>query len=153
LKIANIESTVNNETKQINDATLEGQKLTDKIASFIPDQNLIAKSLESNTKVMTNLDKLIMNAKQGNPVSQHNLSTIYSLGSIVSKDNKKAFMLMQESANQGLVQSQNGLAMMYLNGIGIETDYEKAHFWASASARKGDQEGKQILRYLISRLK
>jgi len=43
--------------------------------------------------------------------------------------------------------------MMYLNGIGVETDYEKAHFWASASARKGDQEGKQILRYLISRLK
>ena len=99
---------------------------------------------------MTNVEKLVISAKQGNPIAQHNLSTLFSIGALVPKDNRKAFMLMQEAATQGLTQSQNSLAMMYINGVGVEPDYQSAYFWASTSARQGDQEGQQILLHLIS---
>jgi len=118
--------------------------------NLIPDESQIARSLADNTKGVENVKKLVISAKQGNPIAQHNLSTLFSIGALVPKDNRKAFMLMQEAAKQGLTQSQNSLSMMYINGIGVEPDYQSAYFWASASARQGDQEGKRILLNLIS---
>jgi len=118
--------------------------------NLIPNESQIAQSLADNTKVMSNVEKLVISAKQGNPIAQHNLSTLFSIGALVPKDNRKAFMLMQAAANQGLTQSQNSLAMMYINGVGVEPNYQSAYFWASNSARQGDQEGKQILMHLVS---
>ncbi|HIM58592.1 MAG TPA: hypothetical protein EYJ00_04630 [Gammaproteobacteria bacterium] len=115
-----------------------------------PNKDQIARSLANNAKVMSNVEKLVISAKQGNPIAQHNLSTLFSIGALVPKDNRKAFMLMQEAANQGLTQSQNSLAIMYINGVGVEPDYQSAYFWASTSARQGNQEGQQILVHLIS---
>ena len=131
---------------------IDEQTFAEKLPSSIPDLDEIVRSLASNTKakVMTNIEKLVWSAKQGNPFAQHNLSTLFSIGVLVPKDNRKAFMLMQEAAKQGFTQSQNSLAMMYINGIGVEPDYQSAYFWASASARQGSQEGKQILLHLIS---
>jgi len=129
---------------------LDEKTFTEEGPSLIPDQNQIARSLASNTKVMTNVEKLVISAKQGNPIAQHNLSTLFSIGALVPKDNRKAFMLMQEAAKQGLTQSQNSLAMMYINGVGVEPNYQLAYFWANTSARQGDQEAKQILLHLIS---
>jgi TPR repeat protein len=129
---------------------LDAKTFAEEGPSLIPNQNQISRSLASNTKVMTNVEKLVISAKQGNPIAQHNLSTLFSIGAIVPKDNRKAFMLMQEAAKQGLTQSQNSLAMMYINGVGAEPDYQSAYFWASTSARQGDQEGQQILLHLIS---
>jgi TPR repeat protein len=121
------------------------------VLNLIPtNEEKIARSLADNTKVMSNVEKLVISAKQGNPIAQHNLSTLFSIGALVPKDNRKAFMLMQEAAKQGLTQSQNSLAMMYINGVGVEPNYQSAYFWASTSTRQGDQEGKQILSYLVS---
>jgi len=120
------------------------------VLSLISNEDQIARSLADNTKVMSNVEKLVISAKQGNPIAQHNLSTLFSIGALVPRDNRKAFMLMQEAAKQGLTQSQNSLAMMYINGVGVEPDYQSAYFWASTSTRQGDHEGQQILSYLIS---
>jgi len=117
--------------------------------SLVPDEAQIMQSLNQNMQVMSNLEKLIESARGGNPIAQHNLSTIYSIGEIVRKDNRMAFVLMQQSANQGITRSQNSLAMMYINGTGVEKDYQKAYYWASLTAKKGDPEGRQILQHLV----
>ncbi|NYT52530.1 MAG: sel1 repeat family protein [Candidatus Vesicomyosocius endoextente] len=122
------------------------------IANFIPNQSEIASSLSYNIKLHVNLEELFLNAKQGNPIAQYNLSMLYHKGEGVQKDNRAAFILMYQSANQDITQSQNTLAKMYMNGVGIHIDYNKAYYWASVTTRKGSQEGKRILLYLIDNL-
>ena len=112
---------------------------------MVPALAEIANSLAENQVPLDNVMQLMENAKAGNPVAQHNLSTLYRIGSLVPKDDRRAFLLMRKSAAQGLIKSQNALAMMYLNGVGVEEDYQQAHYWASASARSGDPEGQEIL--------
>lgn len=133
-----------------NKSDVAGMQTVPDLTALIPNQQQILESIASNTAMMNNVEKLMLSAQQGNPVAQHNLSTLYSIGELVTKDERKAFLLMQQSANQNIARSQNSLAMMYLNGIGVETNYQKAYYWASASARQGNAEGKQLLVYLVS---
>ncbi|MDB3869986.1 sel1 repeat family protein [Candidatus Thioglobus sp.] len=121
------------------------------LSIIIPNQQQILDSLNSNVDAMNNVEKLVVSAQQGNPIAQHNLSILYSIGELVAKDERRAFLLMQQSANQNITRSQNSLAMMYINGIGVPPDYQKAYYWASVSARKGNTEGKEILTYLVGR--
>ncbi|HIB27777.1 MAG TPA: sel1 repeat family protein [Candidatus Thioglobus sp.] len=116
----------------------------------IPDQQQILDSLNSNIGMMNNVEKLAVSAQQGNPIAQHNLSTLYSVGELVAKNDRKAFLLMQQSANQDMASSQAALAMMYANGMGVESNYKKAYYWASISARNGSAEGQKFLLYLVS---
>ena len=119
------------------------------LSIIIPNQQQILDSLNSNVDAMNNVEKLVVSAQQGNPIAQYNLSILYSIGELVAKDERRAFLLMQQSANQNITRSQNSLAMMYVNGIGVTPDYQKAYYWASVSARKGNTEGKKILTYLV----
>ncbi len=128
------------------------EQLFDNTTSLIPDQDEIAKSLSHHIKSNINLETLLANVEQGNPIAQYNLSALYYKGEVVRKDNRAAFILMRQSANQGITQSQNTLAIMYINGIGSQTDYNKAYYWASITTRKGSQQGKRILLYLIVNL-
>ncbi|CAC9580915.1 hypothetical protein [uncultured Gammaproteobacteria bacterium] len=125
-------------------------KFIQKPITLIPNQKQILDSLNSNVGMMNNVEKLVISAQQGNPIAQHNLSTLYSIGELVAKDDNKAFVLMYKAANQDMTRSQNSLAMMYAHGIGVEANYQKAHYWASISARKGDAKGQKILLYLVS---
>ena len=119
------------------------------LSALIPNQQQILDSLNSNASMMGNVEKLLLSAQQGNPIAQHNLSVLYRIGELVAKDDRKAFLLMQQSANQDMTRSQNSLALMYMNGIGVMPNYDKAYYWASASARKGDAEGQRILLKLV----
>lgn len=76
------------------------------------------------------------------------MSILFSIGELVPKNDKKAFVLMQMAAKQGVAQSQNSLAMMYFKGIGVSQSYRFAYFWASASAKQGDKGGERILLFL-----
>jgi len=133
---------------------LEGLNIQPEInlSNMIPDQQQILDSLNSNLDIMTNVEKLLISAQQGNPIAQYNLSILYSIGELVAKDERRAFVLMQQSANQDITRSQNSLAMMYINGTGVAPNYQKAYYWASASARKGDAEGRKILARLVGGL-
>lgn len=122
---------------------------TSGVLAVIPNQQQILNSLNSHAESMANIEKLANSAQQGNPIAQHNLSILYSIGELVAKDERKAFVLMQQSALQDLTRAQNSLAMMYAKGVGVVPDYNKAYYWASVSARKGDIEGKKILSYLV----
>ncbi len=130
--------------------TLNNPLLTKNSVNFIPSHSQIAESLNNNSKTLNSLENLVLVAKQGDPIAQHNLSLLYSAGEIVRKDNRAAFILMNKAANQGLTQSQNALAVMYIKGTGVESDHKKAYYWATITAQKGDKRGKQILLYLIN---
>ncbi|MDG2395542.1 tetratricopeptide repeat protein [Candidatus Thioglobus sp.] len=135
----------------ITDDTIGGSNAqpTPNLSMSIPNQQQILDSLNSNASMLNNVEKLVSSAQQGNPIAQHNLSTLYSIGELVAKDDHRAFLLMQQSASQDIARSQNSLAMMYINGLGVEPNYQQAYFWASRSARQGDIKGKQILLYLV----
>ncbi len=146
---------------QKNEINVSTTQLTDEIASgleaqFIqqpatsmPNQQQIVASLNRNTKRMNQVEKLMMDAQQGEPMAQYQLSILYGRGEWVAKNEKKAFLLMQQSANQEMANAQAALAMMYANGIGVEADYQAAYYWASVSARNGNTQGQAILLYLL----
>lgn len=128
------------------------QPLFNNTIPLIPSQDKIAKSLSHNTKSNVSLKTLLASVEQGDPIAQYNLSLLYAKGEVVRKDNTRAFILMRQSANQGITQSQNALAIMYMKGAGVEINYDKAYYWSSITTRKGSQEGKLILLYLIANL-
>ncbi|WP_428085808.1 tetratricopeptide repeat protein [Candidatus Thioglobus sp.] len=126
-------------------------QLAPNFSTLIPNQQQILASLNKNAKLMHDAEQLQLSAAQGNPISQYRLSKLYSAGALTTKNQRKAFLLMQQSAKQGVARSQNALSMMYINGIGVEKNYQKAYYWASISAQKGNVEAKQTLLYLASR--
>jgi TPR repeat protein len=128
------------------------QQLFDNTIPLIPNQDEIAKSLSHNTRSSVSLETLLASVEQGDPIAQYNLSVLYAKGEVVPKDNRVAFILMRQSANQGITQSQNALAIMYIKGAGVQINYDKAYYWSSITTRKGSQEGKLILLYLIANL-
>ena len=128
------------------------QQLFDNRIPLIPNQDEIAKSLSHNTRSSVSLETLLASVEQGDPIAQYNLSVLYAKGEVVPKDNRVAFILMRQSANQGITQSQNALAIMYMKGAGVQINYDKAYYWSSITTRKGSQEGKLILLYLIANL-
>jgi hypothetical protein len=125
------------------------ESIIDQTTALIPDKEEIARSLSSNSREMTNLEKLVQRARQGSPAALHNLSTLFSVGALVQKDDRKAFKLMEEAAMLGLSKSQNSLAIMYINGNGVESNLNKALYWARISAQNGDNQGLQILSRLM----
>lgn len=160
LEVENLEVTANINAPEAVDLVLN-LSITDQILeglstqfiftpTIIPNQQQILDSLNSNVGILGNVEKLLISAQQGNPIAQHNLSVLYRIGELVAKDDRKAFLLMQQAANQDITRSQNSLAMMYMNGIGVVTDYQKAYYWASVSAQKGNIKGRQILLKLVS---
>jgi hypothetical protein len=119
--------------------------------TFIPRQQQILNSLNNNANRMPDVGKLVVNAQQGNPLAQYHLSNLYSLGELVAKDDHKAFLLMQQSANKNLAQSQSALAVMYIQGAGVVPDYQQAYYWANKAANQDNLKAKKILLYLIQK--
>ncbi|HFG4493967.1 TPA: tetratricopeptide repeat protein, partial [Acinetobacter baumannii] len=74
--------------------------------------------------------------------AQYNLANIYSDGSLVKQDNKKALELYTKVAEKGIPAAQNNLAYMYAN---VYSDYENAKFWFKKAADNGYEPAKEAL--------
>ena len=108
------------------------------------DLGVIAQSLKLNQQVFNQMQSLGIADHKGE------VADIGGLG-VGSDDNDlRVFQSMLRAAEAGSAESQNTLAMMYLQGVGIEEDRQKAYYWASESARSGNEEGKAILRYILT---
>ena len=108
------------------------------------DLSVIAQSLKLNQEVFNQMQSLGITDHKGE------ISNIGGLGVGSSSNDQQVFLSMSKAAEEGSAGSQNTLAMMYLQGVGIEMDRQKAYYWASESARSGNEEGKAILRYILS---
>ena len=108
------------------------------------DLGVIAQSLKLNQQVFNQMQSLGITDHKGE------IANIGGLGAGSSNNDLQLFLSMSRAAEAGSAESQNTLAMMYLQGVGIEMDRQKAYYWASESARSGNEEGKAILRYILS---
>lgn len=108
------------------------------------DLGVIAQSLKLNQQVFNQMQSLGITDHKGE------VADISGLGTASSSNDLQVFLSMSRAAEAGSAESQNTLAMMYLQGVGIDMDRQKAYYWASESARSGNEEGKAILRYILS---
>jgi hypothetical protein len=108
------------------------------------DLGVIAQSLSLNQQVFNQMQSLGIADHKGE------VADISGLSAASSGNDLQVFLSMSRAAEEGSVESQNTLAMMYLQGIGTEVNFDMAYYWASESARSGNEEGKAILRYILS---
>ena len=81
---------------------------------------------------------------KGHLASQITLWSVYSAGTAVPKDDKKAFYWAKKVAEQGLPLFQNFVGREYEKGTGaVPRDYERAFYWYK---KAGNQDAiKEIL--------
>ncbi|MGN6942291.1 tetratricopeptide repeat protein, partial [Neisseria sp. P0016.S008] len=82
---------------------------------------------------VSDLDKLIQNAKQGSVPAQSSLGAIY----LFREDYASATYWLRKAAEQGQQTAQKNLGLLYYNGVGVNQDYEEALKWFRKSAEQG----------------
>ncbi len=68
---------------------------------------------------------------------------MYSDGTGIDQDYKKAFEWTEKSAKQGLGKAQWMLGLMYYKGLGVELDRKKAAYWVKKSKKNGCKKAKR----------
>ena len=77
----------------------------------------------------TILQQFSQAARQGDPVAQTNLGSLYLNGVGVRRDFSRAFYWFQQAANQGEGLAQFNLGVLYQEGRGVTLDGNKAAYW------------------------
>ncbi|RIB23823.1 kinase-like domain-containing protein [Gigaspora rosea] len=78
---------------------------------------------------------------QVNPIIQIVLASCYYYGKWVEKDEHKAFIYYQKSAEMGNANATFKVGNCYSHGIGVEKDEHKAFIYYQKSAEMGDADG------------
>ena len=107
---------------------------------FVPDKLDIKPSANTNNLKPTALvdgDKLPATENVTDLEELFNVAKSYAGGNGVAKDDKKATLLFQESAQKGHLLSQSWLGVRYAVGLGVEVDIQLASKWLNLSAVSG----------------
>lgn len=80
------------------------------------------------------IDRLKVQAEQGDAIAQAGLGSMYAQGKGVRQDYSKAFYWYQKSADQGLSGAQVTLGIAYNQGEGVRQDNSKALYWLRKAA-------------------
>ncbi len=83
--------------------------------------------------------------KQGDPMLQLYIGSMYERGEGVAEDAAEAARWYRLAADQGYVDAQLNLAEMYFNGIGVARDHVQAYKWWSLAAAQGDDSARESL--------
>lgn len=83
--------------------------------------------------------------KQGDPMLQLYIGSMYERGEGVAEDAAEATRWYRLAADQGYVDAQLNLAEMYFNGKGVDRDYVQAYKWWSLAAAQGDDSARESL--------
>jgi TPR repeat protein len=89
-------------------------------------------------------------AKDGNPMAQHLLGTLYQTGNGVEKDPETGFQWCLKAAQGGLLEAQFQVGLMYLQGEGVTENEEKAINWLWEAADRGYPQASEILQFIFS---
>ena len=101
-------------------------------------------------KPVWRMEKLLSEAKLGNPTAQVGLGMIYQNGFGVEPNEELACHWYSKAAEQGDDDAQALLGLMYEIGTGVEKDLEKAKRWYGLSAEQGNAEALSLLDRLVS---
>ena len=83
-------------------------------------------------------------------INYFDTGTRYLEGIGFSKDTKKAFYWIHESAKCGYPVAQSLLGKMYATGIGVLRDARKAFYWINKAAEQGNAEAQYLLGLMYS---
>lgn len=86
---------------------------------------------------LTNTQKLLTLANQGDVTAQSRLGKMFKNGFGVEKNDVIAVRWFRKAANQGDVISKYNLGLMYYHGYGVEQNYENALQFYLEAAEKG----------------
>ncbi len=84
------------------------------------------------------LQRLHMQAGQGDSTAQTKLGLLYARGQGVSKDYTQARQWYEKAAEQGSAEAQLQLGWLYFVGLGVSMDSMKAYQWYLQAAIKGN---------------
>ena len=90
-----------------------------------------------NGDYATALKEFLPLAKNGDPVAQANLGSMYLHGQGVTRDDREAAKWLRMAAEQGDEYSQYSLGIMYHDGQGVPLDYKEALRWSRMAAEQG----------------
>ena len=93
---------------------------------------------QNNVKAL----ELLLHAAEGGHVqAQNRLGICYGKGQLgLQKDEKKAFLWYEKSAEQNYPAAQYNLGLQYMKGIGVEKDDSKAIPWYLRAAKSGSAD-------------
>ena len=96
----------------------------------VSDEQAVTKSnwpdFDDKEAFNMSIEGLKLAAEGKEPDAQDKLGRLYRDGKKVTKDEKKAFRLFQDSADQDWTEGISDLALCYLQGIGVQKDEVKA---------------------------
>jgi TPR repeat protein len=87
-------------------------------------------------------------SKSGNAEALYFLSSCYSQGHGVKRNDSIAFNLEKLSAQGGCAYAQLSMGCYYENGITVPKDNERAIFWYKKAAEQGLKEAQERLSYI-----
>jgi TPR repeat protein len=89
-------------------------------------------------------------AEKGERLSLYQLGIYYLEGKVIVRDENKAYLCMNMSANLNLEVAQYQLGIMYKKGIGCESNIKHSKYWLERSANNGLKEAQfELGRMLI----
>ena len=97
-----------------------------------------------------NFDRLLKYAKHGSPIAQYLVAVMYREGSLIEKDNEKAFRWMRKSAKLKIGIAEYELALMYKKGIGTEVNAKKYEKYLNLAIKRNVE--KALLHRVIDRI-
>jgi len=80
------------------------------------------------------IQRKILEAKNGNVEAQVALGQMYGYGTEISKNYSFSFYWYMQAANQGNADAMYNVALFYFYGKGMDKDYEAACYWFAKSA-------------------
>jgi TPR repeat protein len=106
---------------------------------------IFALIFQVNAQNTIDIEKLQINADQGDDNSQTQLGLCYAKGEFVVKDYLEAAKWYRKAAEQGNASAQHLLGLCYMNGKGVAKDSTEAVKWYLKAAEQGNASAQHSL--------
>jgi TPR repeat protein len=98
-----------------------------------------------DTSLSGNMKSLEDKAYAGNPEAQHDLAAMYTAGSGVKQDYKRASYWFEQAASTGVANAAYNLGVLNHQGLGVTKDINRALDWYRLAALAGHPEAQYNL--------
>lgn len=109
---------------------------------------IYANTIQSRSSGFRNTEafwQVYTDALRGDKIAQFQTGVIYERGIGVEKNQTKAALWYEKSAEQGYLDAQYNLALMNASGRGVDKNLERAVMWLTKAAQQGDQDARTLL--------
>jgi len=97
------------------------------------------------------IEKIRLQAEEGDMDAQYNLGIVYYNGEGVPRDHAEALSWFLKAAEQGDADAQFNVGLMYGRGEGIKRDQRLSMEWFQKAAEQGHSEAQEIISKLVQK--